>query len=214
MYPIPAFHNLRIAYNMTRIASGATMKGGFISNDGDPKRGFRFSTVLTHINTGSIGGIWEILHCFREETDEIQYMISIWGMIYLKDYHWMKFSLSKPPCGIYQLFWRPDAKKSVHQPSSLPKTIKSKKNKTSPKTCKKNLHSKNPSTRTIPTILITPLRNYRGDTAEDLAQAAGHSELLQLLATFSVWTRRQRGPRGWWVTPSKSFKFNIDPEKW
>ena len=30
------------------------------------------------------------------------------------------------------------------------------------------------------------LRNYRGDTAEDLAQAAGHSELLQLLATFSV----------------------------
>ena len=47
MYPIPAFHNLRIAYKMTRIASGATMKGGFISYDGDPKRGFRFSKVLT-----------------------------------------------------------------------------------------------------------------------------------------------------------------------
>ena len=209
--PFPHFKNLRIAYNMTRIASGATMKGGFISYDGDPKRGFRFSTVLTLEALEEFGRYCIV---FGKKLMKFNTWFQFEGWSISKTTTgWSLYSLSKPPCGIYQLFWRPDAKKSVHQPSSLPKTMKSKKNKKLPKNLQKNLHSKNPSTRTIPTILITPLRNYRGDTAEDLAQAAGHSELLQLLATFSVWTRRQRGPRGWWVTPSKSFKFNIDPEK-
>ena len=134
MYPIPAFHNLRIAYNMTRIASGATMKGGFISYDGDPKRGFRFSTVLT-----------------LEALEEFGRYCIVFGKNLMKFNTWFQFerwTITKTTTGWSLVFQNLPAvyinsfgdqtqKKSVHQPSSLPKTMKSKKNKNSPKTCKK-----------------------------------------------------------------------------